>query len=859
MSRRCAVALLCLLMNGGPAAAQVVSEHQGAIALGLALRRLGVTKRVLMIGAHPDDENTTAIAELALGQGADVAYLSLTRGEGGQNLIGAELEEGLGLTRTEELLSARRLDGAQQFFTRAYDFGYSKSAAEAFRKWPRDELLSDVVEVVRRFRPDIITPVFSGTPQDGHGQHQVSGIMAREAFTAAADPSRFPEQLVRGLQPHRTSYLIQVLYRRSDAAPFVLPTGDLDPLLGRSRFQIAMASRSRHRSQDMGQAEAIGPQSTWVLPVAGPFPAGARSLFAGLDTTLLQHATRSGNAAATDELRSYERETAELRAQFNPLRSSDLVVPLARAVGRLIRADSLASNLPSSHPLRLHIRDELPDAEEALWRAAGIVVDATADDAFVEPGQTLVVTLTVWNGGSAPVTIDELAPRLGRGLSAEPLDSAVTHVPASHVAQRRFRIHVDRNAPLSIPYFLRRPRNGELYAWPEDSAARARPFEPAAIRAIARLRIAGAPARIEREATFVEVDKSKGEIRRPVLVVPRVHVAVDPPVRIVALGTVTARAFDVTVVLATGLPEDVPGRLILDLPAGWKAEPEGIDLELPGGGEEMRKQFRVTPPAQLAPGDARIIALFRANDGEAYDQGYRIIAHEHTRPRLLFEPARVAVSAFNVSLEPGLAVGYVPGAGDGAAQALEQLGANVTTLDGEALARADLGRFAAIVTGMRAYEVNRDFIANHARLLEYARNGGTVIVQYNKYELVEGSFAPYPLTMARPHGRVADENAPVRLLEPEHPLFTTPNRITEQDFAGWVQERGLYFAETWDARYRALLEMHDESEPPQRGSVLVADVGRGTWVYCALALFRQWPEGVPGAYRLLANLVSLRR
>jgi hypothetical protein len=348
-------------------------------------------------------------------------------------------------------------------------------------------------------------------------------------------------------------------------------------------------------------------------------------------------------------------------------------------------------------------------------------------------------------------------------------------------------------------------------------------------------------------------------LRRPVLIVPRVNVSVEPRVRVVPLASARARAFDISVAISSGVTDSVRGKLSLDLPAGWSSEPAATAIRLAGNGEQVQQQFRVSPAAQLTSGVTRIAARFQADDGETFTLGYRTIAHQHTGPRLLFEPAAVSVSAFDVTLEPGLVIGYIPGAGDDAAQALTQMGASVVTLDAEALARSDLSRFAAIVTGMRAYEVNRDLIANNARLLDYARNGGTVVVQYNKYELIEGAFTPYPLTMARPHGRVADEAARVRILDPNHRLFTTPNRITERDFEGWVQERGLYFADAWDARYRPLLEMNDEGEPPLQGSLLITDVGTGVYVYCALSLFRQWPEGVPGAYRLLANLVSLRR
>ena len=397
MPKRCPllIAVTVLLLSGGePIAGQAPGDGDGAAAMGVALRRLGTTKRALMIAAHPDDENTAVIAELALGGGADVAYLSLTRGEGGQNLIGPELQEGLGLIRSEELLAARRLDGARQFFTRAYDYGFSKSAAEAFRQWPMDTLLADVVEVVRRYRPDIIIAIFSGTPADGHGQHQASGILARAAFAAAADSTRFPTQLARGLRPHRAHYLFHASYRPSPDAPLRLSTGDLDPLFGRSRYQIAMQSRSRHRSQDMGRAEPIGPQATSLAVVAGAYPAGAQSLFASLDTTLAQRAHTAGaDPAVVRTLAEYERDVLGVRDSYNPLRMDELVAPLTAALARLqsIRLPTAAA----LDELRFALRAEIAQLEDAVRHAAGVVVDVVADTPHPVPGESFGITVTV--------------------------------------------------------------------------------------------------------------------------------------------------------------------------------------------------------------------------------------------------------------------------------------------------------------------------------------------------------------------------------------------------------------------------------------------------------------------------------
>ncbi|HSJ05574.1 MAG TPA: PIG-L family deacetylase [Longimicrobiales bacterium] len=863
--------LLALLLPVPPATAplhgQATVESDGAAALGVALRRLGTTKRVLMIAAHPDDENTALIAELALGDGADVAYLSLTRGEGGQNLIGPELQEGLGLIRSEELLAARRLDGARQFFTRAYDFGFSRSADVTFRHWPRDTLLADVVEVVRRFRPDIIVSIFSGTAADGHGQHQAAGAMAREAFTAAADPARFPEQLAGGLAPHAPAYLFQSLWRAPPDAPLRLATGDLDPLFGRSRFQIAMQSRSRHRSQDMGRAEPIGPQASSLTVVAGPFPDGARSLFAGLDTTLVQLARRAGVPAATlRSLQQYEAAVAAVRDAFNPLRLHDIVQPLARAVSLLDDLD-----LPDGEaglPLRTAVSTERIEAADALRQAAGIVVDVVSDTQHPVAGEAFHVTATLWNGGASPVTIRDMALAAPPGWSVRPdadagvaagnstVGSAGTArvVPPNTVVRTRYVVTPPADAAPTEPYFLRTPRDGSLYRWPVADSLRGAPFEPAPVRALLRID-AGADITVRRDAEYVDVDKAVGESRRPLLVVPAITVAPEPRILVIPADRAGARIVNVTVASAAGSP--VAGTLRLDAPAGWSVEPGHAEMRLDRRGDSRIVRFTVTPPAGHA-GHAELRASFDSDRG-TFDRAHALIDYPHIRPHALYRDATVATALFPVRIADGLRVGYIEGAGDDGALALRQLGADVHVLDADHLAAGDLAGFHAIVAGIRAYEVRPDLIAHNQRLLDYAHGGGAFIVQYNKYELVEGGFMPFPATMSRPHGRITDPAAPVTLLEPAHPALDGPNRITSADFDGWVQERGLYYLASWDDRYTPLLSMADPGSEPLSGALIAGRVGNGWYVYTGLALFRQLPEAVPGAWRLLANLVSLGR
>jgi hypothetical protein len=428
-------------------------------------------------------------------------------------------------------------------------------------------------------------------------------------------------------------------------------------------------------------------------------------------------------------------------------------------------------------------------------------------------------------------------------------------LPPNGVARRTFRVQVPAAAVPTEAYFLRAPRDGALYRWDAADPVRTLPFAPADVRAVVALTI-GADIRVEREAEFVDVDKAAGEMRRPLIVVPHVSVAVEPRTAVIPLDDVAPRTIAATV--AAAAPLGAPGTLRLIAPPGWRVHPTAAPVQLTRAGEARTFEFTVTPPAN-ATGTHTLHARFENADGRVYDRGYVLIRYPHIRPQPLYRNAAVHIVHVPVRIARDLQIGYIEGAGDDVALSLRQLGARVASLDAATLANGDLSRFNAIVAGIRAYEVRPDLLAHNDRLLEYVRAGGTFVVQYNKYELVEGGFMPFPARMARPHGRVTDENAAVTLLAPDHPVLSSPNRITAADFEGWVQERGLYYLDQWDERYTPLLEMADPGEAPQRGALVAARVGSGWYVYTGLALFRQLPEGVPGAYRLLANLVSLGR
>ena len=875
-----------LLAPVGLGAQSVPAAYDGAAATGLALRQLGTTARVLHIAAHPDDENTALFAPLALGRGVDAAYLSLTRGEGGQNGIGPELGVALGVIRSEELLAARRLDGGDQFFSRAIDYGYSKNAEEAFRHWPREILLADAVEIIRRYRPDVVVSVWSGTPRDGHGQHEAAGIIAREATLAAGDPSRFPDQIAAGLRPHTPALYYRSAWFSADDPDVALNTGRLDPLLGASYHQIAMASRSRHRSQDQGRPLDAGPRNTafdrvdpsapvevaesrsWGRYGDGAPPATS-SLFEGVDTLLSQRATRLSPNDDRDrlvrELRAYETGVITARDAYDPFEPWTIVDALLDARTRLVRVRD-RDPTPPTDDLRFHIDREIQDLETAILLAGNLELDAVADEALVVPGQTFRLELSAWNGGPEPVQVD-LRPVLPAGWSAIPADTSgsvpmaggsprVTVEPGQRAAVA-FDVTVPADAELTQPYYLdpRGARPDDLYDWPDDHHIRGLPFAPPPVRAAFTVAFPlTGDFRVVRDAERVGVDAREGQYREPVKVVPAVSVELGPSIAIVPLSAAD-RGLPFTVRLRSQGDDAIAGTLRPVLPTGWSAEPASIDVELPAGGPEAALSFAVTPPADIEAGEYEVGVELVAGGGR-YDLGYDVVDYPHIAPHHLFEPARARVRALDVEVAD-VRVGYVPGAGDGVPEALDQLGVEWSLLDAAALAGADLSAFDVIVTGTRAYEVNDHLVAHNQRLLDWAHRGGTLIVQYNKYPALRRDYTPWPVTIDRPHGRVTDETAPVTVLQPEHPVFTTPNPIGAPDWRGWVQERGLYFWETWDGPMTPLLAMADPGEDPLTGSLLVAPIGEGTYVYAALAFFRQLPEGVPGAYRLLANLISL--
>jgi len=846
-------------------------EGTGLVPTGLLLRQMDGVKRVLMIGAHPDDEDTSLLTSLARGWGAQTAYLSLTRGDGGQNLIGPELWEGLGVIRTGELEAARALDGGSQFFTRAFDFGYSKTADEALTLWPREQLLADAVWIVRTFRPHVIVSVWSGTPRDGHGQHQASGIIAREVFEAAGDPARFPDQLERGVEAWTPAKLYQSARRRfGGAAPrdtpdIVVEAGAYDPLIGRSHFQLSMESRSQHRSQGMGAPQPAGPRTTGASFVASHVGGEENEMFSGIDTTLvgLTAGMSDGNAAdATAHLEAYRRSLERARDSFG-LDMSAIVPHLAEGLDHLDRALDVSDG---SAEFRSALEQKKLIATRAFMAAAGIDFQVRASDDLVVPGQIVEVQAQLWNGGSASLRRPEVQLFGGadsdwpvREISVEGLAGDGSVAPQTLVTWT-YELPIPDDAAFSRLYFLQEDRQAAMYAWPDAPGSWGLPRDAA----IARASLSFAPyqggaaiaARTEtsRPIRYVGVDRAKGQFEKPVLIVPAVSVAVTPRGVVWPQGESDART--ITVALRSLADDGSSGEVTLHAPPGWNVSPTSQHFDLTSAGAERSVAFEIQPGASVTAGEH----VFRATAevaGHIYDEGFTLIDYEHIERSAMFADAAAGVTMVPVSVREGLRAGYIMGTGDDGPTALRQMGASVALLSEADVRDGAFSDYDVIVLGVRAYETRPDVRAANGQLLDFVRSGGTVVNQYNQYQFSNGGYAPYDLTIGRPAPRVADESAAITMLEPGAPVFTTPNRITQTDFDGWVQERGLYFASEWGDEYVPLLELNDPDEPARHGSLLVAAVGEGVYVYTGLSFFRQWAGRVPGAYRLFANLVSL--
>ncbi len=864
--RRSATALVCTLALavGFYSLRAADKELSGTPAIRYALDKLTVLGSVLMIGAHPDDENTGVIAYLARGRKIRTGYLSLTRGEGGQNLIGNEQSEYLGALRTQELLAARRLDGASQYFTRAIDFGFTKTVSETMEKWGHDKILSDIVWIIRQQQPDVILLCFSGTPADGHGQHQVSAILGREAFDAAADPAKFPEQL-KWVKPWQAKRVMQARFNfppgaagasgasgiagagRAGAggasgntgrggaaeAEVSLPVGDYDPVLGKSYREIAVSSRSQHKSQAMVQSMSFGEQSNGLVLRGGP--AAKNDLMDGVDTTW----SRLPGGARVGEL------LTGAKRDFNDLSPE-------KTVAALLEARALVLKMAEGG--QQWAQWKLDEIDHAIALCAGLKVEAQANTFAYVPGATADVRLTAINRSRLPITLSGVHVSGWEDKDAGVKDRTLANNREETV---NLKVTVPKDRPLSQPFWLRDSPDGDTYHIADQSLIGRADTVPE-VTARFDFTIDGRPFSVTEPLHYRYADPTRVVFVRPVVVVPPVSVVLPARNFVVAIGA--AREISV---LVRAMVAGQAGELNFEAPEGWKAEPAKAAFDLKETGATQEVRFRVTPPATPGAGQFKVVANIRG--GPQVATAVNVIDYTHIPAQTIFEVSggRMAAVQMNVLAKR---VGYVMGSEDKMPEAIEQMGCQVDLLDDKALASGDLSVYDAIVTGLRAYAVRADLRAAQTRLLEYVSRGGTLVVQYNRLDdrRISPSVAeafdhmgPYPFVLSQGNTeRVTEEDPPVRMMEPASPIVRSPNAISAADFSGWVQERGVYFADTWDARYQTPFETHDTGDKELKGSLLYARYGKGAYVYTSFSWFREMPAGVPGAFRLFANLLS---
>jgi len=781
-----------------------------------ALHRLQSVGSALYVAAHPDDENTALLAWLTHVKGLRAAYLSMTRGDGGQNLLGQELGPALGVIRTQELLAARRMDGAEQRFTRAVDFGFSKNADETLAFWGHDSVLADVVWAIRSFRPDVIITRFPPDSTAGHGHHTASAILAGEAFTAAADAKRFPEQLdaVRPWPAKRLLWNAFLGARASiDSSWLVVDVGAYDPLLGRSMSELAGLSRSNHKSQGFGALERRGSLLNYLALRAGT-PAKSDP-FEGLDLSWKRYA---GGEAVGTLLAQAEREFDAKRPQA--------LLPL------LAKAHAALRKLPSD-PLLERKRQDL---EAVMASCAGLWLEAVASRPSICAGEPFAVATSVLARTPATVSLESVAVgEVERAVprALKPNQSATDTIP----------MQLPEATAVTQPYWLLLPSSRGLTRV-ADRADLGQPENRPALTARFRIDMAGEKVTYELPVAYRWVDPVQGERWRQLEVGPPATLAFEQPFQLFA--DATPRAVRVSV---RSQRNKLSGTLRLDLPAGWSAKPASVPVELEQEGGEKVAEFTVTPGRDGGTAHAVIDV-----GGRAWSMGSQRIDYPHLPVQTLFPPAELKLVRTDVSVVAGR-VGYIAGSGDQIADAIRQLGCSVTPLSDDDVVSGDLSRFDAIVTGVRAYNTRPRLRSAEKRLLDWAAKGGTLVVQY--VTTADGPvdyLGPLPFRVSR--DRVTVEDAPVTFLKPANRLVTAPNKLGPSDFEGWVQERGLYFANPYDPNYDAVLGAHDPGEPSRDGGLLYAKHGSGEFVYCGYALFRQVPAGVPGAWRLLANLVS---
>ena len=882
-----------LLYQGVPAD---IPQDEGATGLRLELLRLGTTARLMQVVAHPDDEDGGMLTLQARGRGIDTLLMTLNRGEGGQNKVGSNLSDVLGVLRSLELLAADEYYGVQERFSRVADFGFSKTAEETFQKWGgHDIALADMVRVIRTFRPDVLVARFSGTSRDGHGNHQASAILTQEAFHAAADPKRFPEQIAAGLEPWQAKKLyignvcsFGAQTCEDDKWTLRLNSGEKSDALGMSYVQFAMDGLRHQQSQGAANwTVEPGDRFTFYKLVDSVVPSTTekngheKSFFDGIDTSLPALAARLG--ADEKKLPKLRLSLTSIAADISQAGAAGKGNDLSAAAGPLMKAvDGLrevneqigASSVSTVEKLDLltKLHEKQRDAESALNLALGATLTAHVSSdgkrdarpvkeaealTTVSPGQEFLVAAIFHNGSKQPLVIDSIKLEVPAGWNTISEKTRPETVKPGDDLHADFRMRVPADTTYTRPYWHRDDPDTESINHVDDERYATLPFPPPALRARVEYSVsgtAGVKARSGVETAVITpfLDDAGKLNARPLAVVPTFSVELEPGTQVIS--THNGATTTVTVGVSSNLERDLRGVLRLELPQGWRSEPAQLDVKLAHRGEKQDFQFKVIP-ARLQPGRATLRAVLDS-DGVKYSEGYTLVAREDLGSFYYYQPARQRVSIVDVQAPHDLKIGYIMGAGDDIPTVLNQIGMNVTMIPAEKLANEDLDQFGTIVLGIRAYDTQKDVVTNNKKLLDFVNAGGTLVVQYNSGvgDFNEGKLTPYPATLSR--ARVSVEEAPVEILAPESPIFRYPNAITQRDFDGWIQERGLYFMDKWDDHFKPMLACHDPGEDEQKGGLLEAKYGKGTYIYTGYAFFRQLPAGVPGAVRLFVNILS---
>jgi LmbE family N-acetylglucosaminyl deacetylase len=790
------------------------------------INRLSQFGRVMYLAAHPDDENTRMISYLSHGRGFMTCYLSLTRGDGGQNLIGKEQGIELGIIRTQELVEARKIDGAMQFFTRAYDFGYSKRPEETLELWNKDEVLFDMVKVIRDFKPDVIITRFSPAKMETHGHHTASAMLALEAVDLAADTSAFKE-LLPAWKVRRVFWNTSSFFYRSEnfdkTGLLTVDVGGYSPLLGQSFGELAALSRSKHRSQGFGAAMQRGSNPEYLKLLKGD--SCKADFMEGIDTSWL--ATKGGLAV--------QQKIAEITRAFNFMHPE-------WSIGRLIELYQIMEKLPEDE----RVEQKMSALEQIIANCAGLHLEARAENYITHLGKPLNLTFQALNRSSSTLSIEAISfPGIGR------LDTVVA-LKNNALVQIKKRCTVPSDLKLSQPYWLStEPQNNLFVPTDKDWVGLAENPEPLEVEVAINF-IKKKTFKFSVPLRYVWVEPDKGEMQRKVEILPLASLEVNRKNLIF-----NNQAPQVVTLQIKNFVLNFGGRAKIDVPENWLVLPEYKDFFIEGQ-EPLSLDFEIFPLPQASSfGEAKVKIISQET---TINQEVRTISYDHIFPQTYFLESKLNLIRINLNL-PALKIGYIEGAGDGVADALKQLGIEVTQIDASKIKSTTLQNFDAIILGIRAFNVSKELVQAKTDLMAFVEQGGTLIVQYNTEnwvgKLLTQQIGPFPFKIGR--DRVTDEKALVSILDTTHQAFNYPNKISSQDFEGWVQERGLYFATDWDSNYTPLLSMSDPTESPKLGSTLVAQYGKGNYVYTGLSFFRQLPAGVPGAYRLFVNMLFLSK